>query len=217
MAQISSGCTRGRSGRRLWALAACPADDSWRPRSDRPPDASGGRVRAAPAMFSRRWATDDVPGISRMFGECCSSQDQCDRHRRRVEPLRRPTPARPTAAARSRRAGSTARRRCPARRVSRQQRVVRRGWRCCRSSARIRPARSDCASASWSSADRADAEVPDQALLLQFGERLELRHERCPSRRALVDPAEGRRLTTSSTSSPSRRRLSCTCSRSYSR
>ena len=26
-------------------------------------------------MFSRRWATDEVPGISKMFGECCSSQD----------------------------------------------------------------------------------------------------------------------------------------------
>jgi hypothetical protein len=26
-------------------------------------------------MFSRRWATDEVPGISKMFGDCCSSQD----------------------------------------------------------------------------------------------------------------------------------------------
>jgi hypothetical protein len=26
-------------------------------------------------MFSRRWATDEVPGISIMFGECYSSQD----------------------------------------------------------------------------------------------------------------------------------------------
>src|SRR6266487_3864386 len=36
---------------------------------------SAGRVRAAPAMFSRRWAADEAPGISMMFGECCSSQD----------------------------------------------------------------------------------------------------------------------------------------------
>jgi len=27
-------------------------------------------------MFSRRWAADEVPGISMMFSECCSSQDR---------------------------------------------------------------------------------------------------------------------------------------------
>jgi len=38
-------------------------------------DGVGGRVRAAPTMFSRRWATDEVPGSALCFGECCSSQD----------------------------------------------------------------------------------------------------------------------------------------------
>src|SRR4051795_10580094 len=36
-------------------------------------NASGGSARPAPATFSRRWSTDDVPGISRMFGERCRS------------------------------------------------------------------------------------------------------------------------------------------------
>ena len=40
-------------------------------------------------------------------------------------------------------------------------------------------------------ADRAQAQVPDQALLLQFGERLELGGERVRNRRAVVDPGEG--------------------------
>jgi hypothetical protein len=33
--------------------------------------------------------------------------------------------------------------------------------------------------------------VPDQTLLLQFGERLELRHERVRNLHAVVDPGEG--------------------------
>ena len=33
-----------------------------------------GKFMAAPATFSRRCSTDEVPGISRMFGERCSSQ-----------------------------------------------------------------------------------------------------------------------------------------------
>jgi hypothetical protein len=33
-----------------------------------------GNVRVAAAMFSRRWASDDVPGMGRIFGACCSSQ-----------------------------------------------------------------------------------------------------------------------------------------------
>src|SRR6516164_5061732 len=33
----------------------------------------GDRVNCPAARFSRRWATDDVPGISRMLGERCSS------------------------------------------------------------------------------------------------------------------------------------------------
>ncbi len=35
--------------------------------------ASSGNSNPAPATFSRRCATDDVPGISRMFGERWSS------------------------------------------------------------------------------------------------------------------------------------------------
>src|SRR5215212_11648066 len=34
---------------------------------------SSERVSAAPVTFSRRCATDEVPGMSRMFGERCSS------------------------------------------------------------------------------------------------------------------------------------------------
>src|SRR4029077_11615486 len=33
----------------------------------------GGSVNRPAARFSRRWATDDVPGINRMLGERCSS------------------------------------------------------------------------------------------------------------------------------------------------
>jgi hypothetical protein len=40
-------------------------------------------------------------------------------------------------------------------------------------------------------ADRAQAQVPDQALLLKSGECLELGGERVPNRRAVVDPGEG--------------------------
>lgn len=35
--------------------------------------ASGGNTRSAAARFSRRCATDEVPGIKRIFGERCSS------------------------------------------------------------------------------------------------------------------------------------------------
>ncbi|MFE9203390.1 hypothetical protein [Micromonospora sp. NPDC007230] len=53
--------------------------------------ASGGT--AAPAMFPPKWATDEVPGISIMLGECCCSQDRTTA----IEvapPAWRPTPAR---------------------------------------------------------------------------------------------------------------------------
>jgi len=40
-------------------------------------------------------------------------------------------------------------------------------------------------------ADRAQAQVPDQALLLQFGECLELPSQLARNRRAVVDPGEG--------------------------
>ena len=40
-------------------------------------------------------------------------------------------------------------------------------------------------------ADRAQAQVPDQALLPQLGERLELRTDGVRSRRAVIDPGEG--------------------------
>ena len=36
--------------------------------------ASAGNLRSATARFSLRWPTEDVPGISRMFGDLCSSQ-----------------------------------------------------------------------------------------------------------------------------------------------
>lgn len=42
--------------------------------SSRVVTAEAGRVRAAAAMLARRWATEDVPGISSTFGERCSSQ-----------------------------------------------------------------------------------------------------------------------------------------------
>jgi hypothetical protein len=61
-------------------------------------------------------------------------------------------------------------------------------------------------------ADRAEAKVPDQALLLRFGQRLELGVSVPGATKRSSIPAAVRRLTTSSTSSPSRRRLSCTCS-----
>src|SRR5882724_5716428 len=35
---------------------------------------SGDSVNSAAARFSRRWATDDVPGINRMLGDRCSNQ-----------------------------------------------------------------------------------------------------------------------------------------------
>ena len=48
--------------------------------------ASAGRASAAPATFSRRCATDEVPGISRMFGERCSSQASATAIGVRVQP-----------------------------------------------------------------------------------------------------------------------------------
>ena len=63
-------------------------------------------------------------------------------------------------------------------------------------------------------ADRAQAQVPDQALLLQFGECLELGGERVRTRRAVVDPGEGPEVDHVEHVEPGRRRLSCTCSRS---
>ena len=43
---------------------------------------------AAPAMFSRRWVTDEVPGISRMFGERWSSQARATAMGAAVETVR---------------------------------------------------------------------------------------------------------------------------------
>jgi hypothetical protein len=40
-------------------------------------------------------------------------------------------------------------------------------------------------------ADRAEARVPDQALVLQFGQRLELPRERAQNHEAVVDPGGG--------------------------
>src|SRR6266481_7873047 len=37
------------------------------------PSSSSGMDSDAPATFSRRWATDEVPGISKMFGDRCRS------------------------------------------------------------------------------------------------------------------------------------------------
>jgi hypothetical protein len=56
--------------------------------------------------------------------------------------------------------------------------------------------------------------VPDQAPLLQFGQRLELPHERARNHHAVVDPADGPEVDHVEHAIPSRRRLSCTCSRS---
>ena len=36
--------------------------------------ASGGSVRSAAAMFSRRWAREEVPGMSAMVADRCNNQ-----------------------------------------------------------------------------------------------------------------------------------------------
>ena len=129
------------------------------------------RMRSpAPATFSRRCATDEVPGISRMSRSAAAA-----RRARRPSVWRRdvrqPTRACRTAAARSRLAGSRGHMRCPVPRVSRSVIVSTVGDVVEVLNAYDR--RNRLGLLDLLSGDGAEAEVLDKTLLLELDQRRE--------------------------------------------
>src|SRR5712691_13170407 len=137
-------------------------------------------------MFSRRWATDEVPGISIMFGECCSSQDW----------------ATAIGVAPSRLATDSSTSDCSGEKLPSGKYGT--YAMCCSavaastaSSARLAMLKKLHAHhrgdplrfGQLVEADRAQAQVPDQALLLQFGQRIE--PGRARNHQAVVAPGGG--------------------------
>jgi len=101
---------------------------------------SSGSANAAAATFSRRCATDEVPGIRRMLSERCSSQASATASG--VASRRAATASSvPDCSGVNPPSGSRGRRRSPGGRASRSGRRPR-GGRCCSGSARRRPVRS---------------------------------------------------------------------------